>query len=162
MKKYVVGMLFGFALSFAVGAHAEVKNMIDSVVQGVFPVTVDGKKLDSDAVVIDGSTYLPVRAFGEAIGYQVGFNSELGVSLTKTVESLPDNIVTKPSVVDPQKLIKRLEDSISAKKSDIIGLTATINNTDKSDLHYQEFVDRLAKYEAQLAELEKQKAELSK
>lgn len=85
MKKYVVGCLIGFFLSLGFGAHAEVVTMINKIVEGTFPVTVQGSKLPVDAVVIEGSTYLPVRAFGEAIGYTVGFDADLGVSLSKTV-----------------------------------------------------------------------------
>jgi hypothetical protein len=81
MRKYIVGGLFGFLLSFGFGAQAQVSSMINQLVEGTFPVTVEGKRLETDAVVIQGSTYLPVRAFGEAIGYDVGFDSELGVSL---------------------------------------------------------------------------------
>ncbi|MFE4569945.1 stalk domain-containing protein [Paenibacillus chitinolyticus] len=94
MKKYVVGALFGFVLAFAASANAEVKTMIDKIVEGTFPVTVEGKKLQTDAVVIEGSTYLPVRAFGEAIGYEVKFDSDLGVSLEqKKPESDADDTI---------------------------------------------------------------------
>ncbi|MFB7817427.1 stalk domain-containing protein [Paenibacillus chitinolyticus] len=105
MKKYVVGALFGFVLAFAASANAEVRTMIDKIVEGTFPVTIEGKKLETDAVVIEGSTYLPVRAFGEAVGYDVKFDSKLGVSLEhKKIEQTVDEDYKKdPIYINNQK-----------------------------------------------------------
>lgn len=85
MRKYVIGILIGLTLSFAVGAHAEVVSMIGKTVDGMFKVTADGKPLEKEAIVIEGTTYLPVRSFGESIGYTVTFDADLGVIMTKTV-----------------------------------------------------------------------------
>jgi hypothetical protein len=82
MKKYIIGTLFGFALAFSITAHGEAINLIDKVVQGMFPVTVDGVSM-GDAIVVENKTYLPVREFGEAIGYKVSFTDDREVILTK-------------------------------------------------------------------------------
>lgn len=101
MKKYIIGAIFGCMLSLGVGAHAEVTNLIDQVVQGMFPVTVNGQSL-GDAIVVDNKTYLPVREFGEAVGYAVTFTDTREVVLTK-------NVVTPSGQTDlplPAKTIK--------------------------------------------------------
>lgn len=116
MKKYVVGILIGFCLSFAVGAHAEVVTMINKVVEGTFPVTVQGNRLAVDAVVIEGSTYLPVREFGEAIGYEVGFNADLGVSLTKTVT---DSTYSQPDDQPVVNLKNQQIQSLTLQKNEL-------------------------------------------
>ena len=45
-----------------------------------FKVLVNGKEFRSDppALVVNGSTYLPLRAMGEALGVPVNWNAELG------------------------------------------------------------------------------------
>jgi hypothetical protein len=56
--------------------------MIGKVVDGTFNVKVGDKTLDTPAIVIEGTSYLPVRAFGDATGYDVGFDSNLGITMT--------------------------------------------------------------------------------
>jgi len=73
MKKFFVGLFVGAALSFTVSAHAEVVNMIGKVVDGVFPVFLDGKELSNQAIVIEGTSYLPVRSAAESLGLDVEF-----------------------------------------------------------------------------------------
>lgn len=103
MKKYFIGVILGLFLSFGVSAHAEVSNLIDQVVQGMFPVTIDGQSM-GDAIVVDNKTYLPVREFGEAVGYAVTFTDNREVVLTKNeivTNPIPSEQPTAPSA-DPQ------------------------------------------------------------
>lgn len=176
MKKLgyiILGMIVGFCLSFAVGAQAE--SLINSVVQGVFPVTIEGKKLETEAVVINGSTYLPVRSFGEATGYRVGFDADLGVNMTRktTTESgtvttgqtkKEDKVkVTNPILVEDQTVTnEQVEELIKKKKADIWSMNAVIVTDGEKNPNFQTYKDRLATYESELADLEKQKAELNK
>lgn len=81
MKKYVIGTVFGFCLSLGVGASAEVVNMVGKVVDGAFPVTVNGSKVEAPAIVIEGTSYLPVRAMGDALNMNVSFDPNMGVEL---------------------------------------------------------------------------------
>lgn len=83
MRKYIIGTIFGFMLAITVSANAQgVSKLIDSVVQGTFPVTIQGNSL-GDAIVVNDTTYLPVREFGEATGYTVTFTDSREVVLTK-------------------------------------------------------------------------------
>ncbi|UUZ90544.1 copper amine oxidase N-terminal domain-containing protein [Paenibacillus sp. P25] len=47
-----------------------------TAVASKFPVWAGGKRLqtDKDPVIIDGSLYLPLRSFGEALGKQIDWN----------------------------------------------------------------------------------------
>lgn len=167
----MVGMIFGFVLAFSISAHAEVASMINKVVEGTFPVTVEGKKLAADAVVIEGNTYLPVRAFGESIGYTVGFDAGMGVSLTKNSSSattqtpttqVPNEQVTPinndPQVSTEQKLkdidqeIANFKMQINAEE-DAIKLNPDSPNNQKIEGYIKFQKDRIT-------ELEKQKAAL--
>ncbi|MBA2936847.1 hypothetical protein HZF08_00845 [Paenibacillus sp. CGMCC 1.16610] len=84
MKKYIIGGIAGFLLATTLSAHAEeVTSLIGKTIQGAFPFQIEGKTLATPAIVVDGTSYLPVRAFGEATGYDVSFDADLGISLKK-------------------------------------------------------------------------------
>lgn len=73
MKKFISGVLAGVLLTgsiaFAATYVAEEAN---------FKVMVNGAEFASgNAVVIDGSTYLPLRAIGDALNVAVNWNEEL-------------------------------------------------------------------------------------
>lgn len=164
MRKYVVGMIFGFALAFSISAHAEVVSMINKIVEGTFPVTVEGTKLTTDAVVIEGSTYLPVRSFGEAIGYTVGFDANMGVSLTKkSVETTQPS--TQPTTSQEPKVsteqLKYIEQEIANLKLQITADENAIKSNPDSPNNTK--IEGYIQYKKnKLADLEKQKLELSK
>lgn len=77
MKKYISGFILGVLTTVGITVFAEeVKSFIAE--KATFDVYVAGEKFESDkpAVVIDGSTYLPLRATGEALGVPVEWNAE--------------------------------------------------------------------------------------
>jgi hypothetical protein len=180
MRKYIIGTLFGLFLATAAGANAqEVTKLIDSVVQGVFPVTVEGNSV-GDAIVVNDKTYLPVREFGEAVGYKVTFTEDREVVLTKTEESKPNVPITTPIQNDiPQKTldeqITELNEKLKSEKSNLESNKLfkqqyenllTIPNAKKESIQKsiddanQKIADsekRIADYEAQIAALEAQK-----
>ena len=75
MKKFISGVIVGAVLAssaaMAVSYVAEPAS---------FKVMVNGTEFTSDppAMVIEGSTYLPLRAMGNALGVPVEWNAELG------------------------------------------------------------------------------------
>lgn len=76
LKKFVCGILIGVILSaFTVSLAAGVF----TATKASFPVLVNGKQLVSDKpiVVINGSTYLPLKAIGDALDVKVEWNSPL-------------------------------------------------------------------------------------
>jgi uncharacterized protein (DUF1501 family) len=149
MRRYIIGALFGFILSIGVGAHAEVINMIGKVIDGAFTVKVDGNTLADQAIVVEGTSYLPVRAFGDATGYDIKFNPDLSIEMTKkqVVTSTPtatpatqtgENPLMKPYRELNDKLGKLVEEkqALETKINDIKTHHETENqNTD--DLQQQ-------------------------
>jgi hypothetical protein len=84
MKKFVIGIIVGIAITASATAFAdEIESIVGKTVQGQFPVRIDGITLDKQAAVIDGTSYLPVRAIGDAIGRVVTFDAVLGIELKK-------------------------------------------------------------------------------
>ncbi|WP_010276361.1 hypothetical protein [Paenibacillus senegalensis] len=101
MKKMIVGGLIGAALTVGVSAHAEVTNlMIGKVVDGVFPVKLNGQTLHTEAIVIEGTSYLPVRAFSETLGMEVRFDMQEGISLYEEGQAPPE---VEPEPEEPQE-----------------------------------------------------------
>jgi|SRR5690625_2864827 len=92
MKRFVTGLIAGIALTISVSAYAdEIESYIGKVIEGQFPVVIDGKKAEKPGIVVDGTTYLPVRSAGELFGYNISFiDSEVVMKkkTTKTVENL--------------------------------------------------------------------------
>ena len=77
MKKYIAGFIAGVFATVGITAFAdEVRSFIAE--KATFEIYVAGEKFESEkpAVVIDGSTYLPLRATGEALGVTVEWNAE--------------------------------------------------------------------------------------
>ncbi|MEG2377350.1 MAG: stalk domain-containing protein [Clostridia bacterium] len=78
MKKFILGLLTG-AMIFGTIAFAATF----TAKTATFKVTVDDMPFKSKqpVVVINGSTYMPLKAVGEAVGADVSWNAK-----TKTVE----------------------------------------------------------------------------
>lgn len=75
MKRFISGLVIGAMLfgTFGVFAVQYVANPVD------FKVLVNGKEFVSDppALEVEGRTYLPLRAMGDALGVPVTWNEEL-------------------------------------------------------------------------------------
>ena len=75
MKRFICGFLAGATLFATAGVLAVqyAANPVD------FKVLVNGKEFTSDppALEVNGRTYLPLRAMGEALGVPVSWNEEL-------------------------------------------------------------------------------------
>lgn len=79
MKKELKGFICGvLSASLCAGMVAFAANY-EAVTAG-FKVMVNGKEFTSDppALVVEGRTYLPLRAIGDALGVPVNWNAELG------------------------------------------------------------------------------------
>ena len=75
MKKFISGFVIGATIFGGLSglAVSYVANSVD------FKVLVNGKEFVSDppALIVEGRTYLPLRAMGEALGVPVNWNEEL-------------------------------------------------------------------------------------
>lgn len=76
MKRFICGFLAGAMIFGAAGVFAAqyIANPVD------FKVMVNGEEFISDppALEVEGRTYLPLRAMGDALGVPVTWNEELG------------------------------------------------------------------------------------
>lgn len=74
MKKFIAGIIVGALISSSIAYAATYVANVAS-----FKVLVNGKEFTSDppALVVEGRTYLPLRAIGDALGVPVSWNEEL-------------------------------------------------------------------------------------
>lgn len=178
MRRYLIGTIFGFVLATAVGANAQEANkLIDSIVQAVVPVTVEGTSV-GEGIIVNDTTYLPVREFGEAVGYTVTFTEDREVVMTKN--TVPDPVqVPGSSNSTSSKSIDEQIASINKTISDIQGVIETNKGVLQSNVAFAEryntniddlkkIVDtinasiataeaRIAEYREKIVELEAQK-----
>jgi len=79
MKKFISGLLVGVILSMCIGVYAVGINQFTAT-KATFPVLVNGKTFTTDKpiVVINGSTYMPLKAIGDVLGVKVSWNNDLG------------------------------------------------------------------------------------
>jgi hypothetical protein len=102
-----MGLIVGALLMTAGTAFAEdivngVTNLVGKTIQGQFPVTVDGETIEMPAIVVDGTSFLPVRKFAETVGYAVYFDPEGEILL----EMLPE-VVAAQAAERQQYLVER-------------------------------------------------------
>lgn len=75
MKKWfhvLFGLVLGIALTISVTAAAEeIKGMVGKKVDDQTVVVLDGKELQVPVIIIEGSSYGPIRAIGEAVNRKV-------------------------------------------------------------------------------------------
>ena len=96
MKKIMIGLIAGMILTLSVSTYAEeIESYIGKVIEGQFPVIVDGKKVDKPGLVIEGTTYLPVRATADLFGYDIAFVDSQVILNKKTVsiQEVEDTVI---------------------------------------------------------------------
>ncbi|MGO4543222.1 hypothetical protein AB4Z29_00280 [Paenibacillus sp. 2TAB23] len=164
MKKigYIaIGIMIGSVLTFGVGAAADSISLVGKKISGETDVLVNGVKLGT-AIIVNGSSYAPVRVIGEAAGFEVGFVNK------KVVLGAPKGEVTNPveTQTDTKKEriaeIKKRGAAIDDRNSEIImiGFSQADTLTEQQKEAYKLEIESL-KIEAdelkkELAELEKQ------
>jgi hypothetical protein len=152
MKKFIIGVLFGVILSTSMSVYGEeVKSVVGQAIQGTFPVKVNGDILNNEAVVLDGTSYLPVREISEKLGMEVKFTPDTGIELTRPEPKLdntgmPIGYWTK----------ERLDIAIESQKKVLISRENMARISGVPD------PEGIAKAKDRLAELEKMRDELLK
>ncbi len=121
MKKFVMGLILGAGLAFTFSAQAdEIKSFVGLTVQNELPVTIDGEVIADSGLIINNKGYLPMRAIGEAVGFEVGFDGSTGFSLNKP---------SKPEVKELSK--SEIENKIHHLDIQIRGVTGAVTATEE-------------------------------
>lgn len=151
MRKYFIVGIAGFMLAFAVSAHAEVVNMIGKTVEGVVDLTINGKKMEYQAILIDGTTYAPVRMLAEELGQIVRYDNVTGVKLVKKIIGTRETV--NKSIESLKLAIDTNERMLSANEKELIRL--------RQEPQIPEIITRIKNTENELDRLKKSNTTLS-
>lgn len=132
MKKYVAGLMFLALILLPI--HALSDNMIGKKIEVEVPVKLNGEYLNVNAIGVNGTTYLPVRAAFEAVGADVKWDDAarevvINLDLSDQQEDPSTNDVEGGEVLEievEEEIID--EDEILARISEIEKLIDTNKN----------------------------------
>ncbi|MEK8206773.1 hypothetical protein NST41_14365 [Paenibacillus sp. FSL L8-0696] len=163
MKKAVAGFLAGIVFMIGAQAFGDSISKIGKKIQTEYSVTVDGKKLTVPAIAVDGTSYAPVRAIGEATGYDVTVSGK-SISLDKESATVaPTNESSQTATPQPtfSSGLTEAQNKIATINGIIATAAANITATEwqlKDDPNNTELKTKLEKLKSEYAELLAQKA----
>ena len=126
MKKFITGTCAGIALASTIALAASYMAEDAS-----FKVFVNGEEFTSSkAVVIDGSTYLPLRAIGDALGVPVNWNDESKqVEVGTTAANTNSDTATAKGYSFTQLSVTNLTDGVTTAKVDVTNNTGSTKSS---------------------------------
>lgn len=175
-KKFMTVILLVSLMGGSAVVGAAGSSLLGAKVQGLFSVEVNGKKIE-DAVVLNGSTYAPVRSISESLGAEIAVNGKKVVITTDVDKDIQTNgkiyeldtqIASKNKELGNLKeYLKASEESLEINAaSDMYKVTGvkfedteTYKATTEKNKNYQSDIDKLTK---EIAELEAKKQQLEK
>jgi hypothetical protein len=170
MRKYLIGIIIGIALSLTATTYAEdIKSMIGQKIQGEFPVKINGTELEKHAIVIDGTSYLPNRAIADALDMDIKFDADLGIELNKKenptiMEPQQETILTPSQSSNPGYELEKTNGSIKGFNQLLSGLELQLKALENGGNGDSEKADsyriKIKNIKVSIAELESQKAAL--
>lgn len=135
MKKYVIGIIIGTLISSSVFAVANTPESFTAL-KATFPVFVGGsefKSNDKPVVVINRSTYMPLKAIGEVLDKEIKWNEQLkrvDIGETpKTGEIITFSNITTKVIYDKVTIIGEVKNNDSTQHS--LSATVTFYDVDK-------------------------------
>lgn len=136
--KYVIfGILIGLLMSVSFTVAADTVSLIGKKIGGESEVLLNGEYLDT-AIIVNGKSYAPVRAIGEAAGYDVDFinkkviletpkeEAAVEVDMKAAIESKMNSVKNQGYALIGErtqlelKLINNPEDTESKDKSKVL------------------------------------------
>lgn len=127
MKRKLLTLSLSLLLicSVATAASATTSLLIGKKVQKTMNVEVEGKKI-KDAIVVDNTTYVPVRSFSEAAGYNLKLE---GDDVKLSIETAEKELVDK---IKADNRIDILKGSIRGWGAEIAANKETVKQAEKS------------------------------
>jgi hypothetical protein len=89
MRRFWIGLALVLVLLGTTMTYAEGINMIGKKVDATCPVFINGHQLANDAIVIDGTSYIPVRPTADTFGFIASFVNKTVVLSPKLATNPP-------------------------------------------------------------------------
>lgn len=138
MKRLISGLIIGSILSTSVLVFADSQKW--DALKATFKVLVNGQEFLSDkpTVAIEGSTYLPLKAIGDALGVSVQWNAqESRVEVTKPTEGNSPSTPVANTDIAPG--INISVDSVESKAGSTTDLYVNLSNIPDGGLNNCDF-----------------------
>lgn len=156
MKKrtyLIIGIVIGAVISSSSSAIADsVNNLIGKKVDGLAVVVLDGKELGAPVALIEGTSYAPIRAIGEAVGREVEWRGGKVMLNTKPIAE------EQMDYTQPEKYPRMsVEFRISVLQVDIVAYKSKIEqgvDVAESKRLVEQYEAELAIWKARLVEIE--------
>lgn len=88
-KNFIIGFICGALVCGAAGALASDAWQNISVLPNTIKVVVNGKEIQADNFLYNDTTYLPIRAVGEALGNDIQYDPETGTAVISNEAATP-------------------------------------------------------------------------
>lgn len=88
-KNFIIGFICGALVCGAVGTLASDAWQSISVLPNTIKVVVNGKEIQADNFLYNDTTYLPIRAVGEALGNDIQYDPETGTAVISNEAATP-------------------------------------------------------------------------
>lgn len=165
MKKKIAITVAALLLLTGTAAYGATSSIVGAKVQGIFSVVVNGEKI-SDAVVVNGLTYVPLRSISNSIGgdIQVVGKTVSIVTPDQSVDVGADerSIILKGKIYGLETTISTRQKKITSIKDEITSLELAIAGNEASPVYadrgivfrdtelYKETASRITALQAQV------------
>jgi hypothetical protein len=157
MRRYFIGALVGFLIASAFPAYGAVSSVIGKKITSEYRVVVDGKILPKKSIFVDGTNYIPARAFAETFGYDIDFKEN---TVLFTAQSVEVSETTGGEVVPETRTVEEIDYQINSLKSTIKSLEWMLEITDRPEDEKSKLRQQISDMKSQITELENEKAAL--
>jgi Mg2+ and Co2+ transporter CorA len=92
MKKTIFGIIIGLFIGITGSAYAEeVTSYIGKTIKGQFPVIINGVELEKPGLVLEGTTFVPIRLVADALGQNISFIDSTVILTPKESPIIPNS-----------------------------------------------------------------------
>lgn len=164
----LLGVVIGVGLTASAGAYAASATKIGKKVAGEIAVFLNGKEAPTKAIVVDGTSYLPVRWTAEAAGLGLEVKGKDVYLTKKEIPNTSSNGTDGGSVEQPTEqentvegyTLQTINSAIEGHKIFLDGARKNVNGAVAEGADYPEMHAGLAEMEAKLVRLMNIKAQL--
>ncbi|MEK5418208.1 hypothetical protein [Paenibacillus sp. FSL L8-0708] len=157
MKKFISGVIVGVLLLTSVSAFADSASLIGQKVQGLFSVEKNGVKI-TDAVIIKGTAYAPVRSISEAAGVTLNVEGKKILMGETSTTSAAEAVSVELSRLNSElkscqaNIDSTVENVIKPREANLAALKAADNGSAESAFTISSVEKRLESERAYVAE----------
>lgn len=123
LKKFIAGFIMGSLIFCSVPAFVDsVQSIFGAKVTGVYAVQKSSGEKIAEGAILNGSTYVPVRAISEAVGTPLTVDTKEKVIILEDTKTTTSTTITETEAI-PESLKDKLEEDLQAAESRLNVLT---------------------------------------